>query len=229
MLLDLLFPKRCLGCGKWGNYFCQDCLKSCLPLEKQICPVCRKSSISNKAHAKCQTRYSLDGLTSIFPYQGLIKKAVTKLKYKFITDLAQELMATMIHIIVVEKDFAFLGRLKPGILVPVPLHPRRERQRGFNQAELLGRPLAKELGWQVQTDLLKRHQYTKPQVRLQGKARRQNIKGAFQVNQNFRSMAFCSKLIVFDDVWTTGSTLRECGSVLKRAGAKKVWGLTLAR
>jgi len=117
---------------------------------------------------------------------------------------------------------------KSSILIPVPLHSRRQRWRGFNQAELLGKILAEKFNWQVRTDILVRHKHTKPQVDLKGKERKNNIRGAFKITPKAK-IKNLKKVWLFDDVWTTGSTLRECGQVLKRAGVRKVWGLTLAR
>ncbi|KPJ70345.1 hypothetical protein AMJ51_02210 [Microgenomates bacterium DG_75] len=224
MLLDFLFPRRCLGCGQWGQYFCEKCINTLKQIEKQICPVCKKPAIGGKTHPRCQTKYSLDGLTSIFIYEGIIKEAIGKLKYKFITDLAEELIDLALPNIKSSTIYH-----KSAILIPVPLHPRRQRWRGFNQAELLGKMLADKFGWQVQTDILRRHKHTKPQIKLKGRERRKNIRGAFEINPNPKFKIINLKFIIFDDVWTTGSTLRECGQVLKRAGAKGVWGLTLAR
>jgi ComF family protein len=217
MLFDFLFPRRCLGCGQWGNYFCQECVKKIKLVENQVCPVCRKPAVRGRTHPRCQTRYSLDGLVSVFAYEGIIKKAIGKLKYKFITDLAEELIE-----LVPKQKFQLV------IFVPVPLHPRRQRWRGFNQAELLGRMLAEKSGWGVKTDVLERHKHTKPQVDLKGKERKKNIRGAFRLKPKAKVKKQV-KLLLFDDVWTTGSTMKECGQVLKRGGAKEVWGLTLAR
>ncbi len=155
------------------------------------------------------------------------------MKYKFITDLAEELIALSFKHF--PPDFHSEGIPRRGqpqasdILVPVPLHPRRQRWRGFNQAELLGKILAERFKWQVQPKILVRHKHTKPQVGLKGKDRKKNIRGAFKIDENSKFKISKAKFIVFDDVWTTGSTLRECGQVLKRAGAKEIWGLTLAR
>lgn len=217
MLLDFLFPRRCLGCGQWRNYFCQKCVKKVRLVENQVCPVCQKPGIGGKTHPRCQTKYSLDGLTSVFAYEGIIKKAIGRLKYKFITDLAEELIE------LVPKQ-----RFPSAILIPVPLHSRRQRWRGFNQAELWGRMLAERYGWEMETDVLERHKHTKPQVDLKGKERKRNIQGAFRIRPKvkFEKQA---KFLLFDDVWTTGSTMRECGQVLKRNGVNEVWGLTLAR
>ncbi|TSC53108.1 MAG: putative amidophosphoribosyltransferase [Microgenomates group bacterium LiPW_16] len=100
------------------------------------------------------------------------------------------------------------------VLTPVPLHWWRLRWRGFNQAEILGKMIAEKLEIKFVPDLLTRKKPTRPQVELEGKARRENI---------------ASNILLFDDVWTTGVTLRACGNVLKRAGVKSVWGLTLAK
>ncbi len=215
MLLDFLFPRCCLGCGQWGKYFCQECLKKIKSVEKPICPVCQKPAIGGKTHPRCQTKYSLDNLTSIFAYEGIVKEAIGQLKYKFITDLAEELIGLTPK----------LPYFKSFTLVPIPLHPRRQRWRGFNQAELLGKILARKLGSGIRNDVLIRYKYTKPQVDLKGKERKKNIRNAFKITPK----AKLKKVILFDDVWTTGSTLRECGLVLKKAGVKEVWGLTLAR
>ena len=220
MLLDLFFPKRCLGCDTWGSYFCPQCLKKIRPFKNQICPVCQKLSFFGKTHPGCQTKFSLDGLVSIFPYKKEIKRAIIKLKYKLVTDLAREL----IEISSSNLHFPLKGKLT---IVPIPLHPRRERERGFNQAALLGELLAKKQGWKTENKLLKRVVHTPPQVSLKGKQREVNIKGVFELNQELGQKNL--NLVIFDDVWTTGSTLKESGRILKKVGFKKIWGLTLAR
>jgi ComF family protein len=222
MLFNLLFPRRCLGCGQEGNYFCQECLLALRLRKPLVCPVCQKPVIEGRTHSRCSTKYSLDGLISVFAYQGIIRQAIGKLKYRFVTDLAKELIdLTTKHLAIPFKSQT------PITLIPIPLHSRRQRWRGFNQAELLGKLLAKELGWNIRTDILVRSRHTKPQVELKGKKRKTNIKGVFQLKTGFEKPK--SKIVLFDDVWTTGSTLKEAGRILKRAGVKEVWGLTLAR
>jgi len=229
MLLDFIFPRRCLGCGWQGQYFCQDCRNLIKPIERQICPVCQKPSISGTTHFRCQTRYSLNGLVSVFAYEGAVRSAITKLKYKFVTDLAEELIDLTVGNLKSQDNSSFIIH-NSFTLIPVPLHWRRKRQRGFNQAELLGQKLAERFSWQFQANVLSRIRYTRPQVELKSKDRRENIRGAFIVNSKCPHFSLlASPLLVFDDVWTTGSTLKECALVLKKAGAGKVWGLTLAR
>jgi len=219
MLLDFFFPRRCLGCGQWGHYFCQECVKKIKLIERPICPVCGQAAIGGKTHPRCQTKYSLDGLTSIFVYESLIKEAIGQLKYKFITDLAEEL----VNLVPESKLYS-----EAKILLPLPLHPRRQRWRGFNQAELLGEILAKKFNWPLRREVLERYRYTQPQVKLKAKERKKNIRGAFRIKPKVK-IDKQLKVWLFDDVWTTGSTLREAGQVLKRAGTEEVWGLTLAR
>jgi competence protein ComFC len=236
MLLDFLFPRRCLGCGQFGSYFCPNCLAD-TKLETigfQICPSCRQPSIYGMTHLKCRSKYSLDGLITLFSYQGLVAKAIKKLKYYHLTDLAGELIGLATSFIEKnpENNFTFLkGKRKEMLLIPVPLHPLKERRRGFNQAAILGEVLVNELGGRYRAGFLVRRRYTKPQTKLKGEERKKNIKGAFRVRQGASSQINQSRscIFIFDDVWTTGSTLRECGRAIKKAGVKNVWGLTLAR
>jgi len=233
-LIDLLFPRQCLGCGREGSYFCPHCLQKVRVMEKLICPACEKPAINGITHPRCHKRDSLDGLISIFSYEGMIRKAIAKLKYKFVTDLASELIIKMIQIIETDRNgrFKYLNYLmekkEQVILVPVPLHSRRERWRGFNQAELLGKILVTHFGWQFVPDFLFRQKSTKPQVGLKSDKRQQNIHGAFKISPNIQIFQY-PNIVIFDDVWTTGSTLKEAAETLKKAGAKRVWGLTIAR
>jgi competence protein ComFC len=229
MPLDLIFPKKCLGCGKTGGYFCPDCLNLVSLEPKRICPVCLEPSFGGLTHPGCGTPQSLDGLTSVFAYQGVIKKATTKLKYQFVSDLAQDLVELFLSFCGEDKIFSHLCRQKGIILVSIPLHSSRKRWRGFNQAELLGKMIASNLDLKFLPDVLKRVRRTKPQVRLNKKARKENIRGAFELNSNHKSSIINHSLIIFDDVWTSGATLKEATNALKRNGVKKVWGLTLAR
>ncbi|MBI4999747.1 ComF family protein [Candidatus Gottesmanbacteria bacterium] len=226
LLLGLLFPRRCVSCGRLGNYFCQRCSSIIQIIKTPVCPVCERASIGGKTHPGCQTRYTLDGLTSIWVYEGPIKKAIKLLKYKFVTDLAREL----VYLSFGGSTSAEVEPLKETILTPVPLHWWRFHWRGFNQAEILGKMIAKKLGIKFVPDLLVREKSTRPQVELRGKQRQENIVDAFIINPRLSQFPISNfQFLIFDDVWTTGATLRVCRNVLKRAGAKKVWGLTLAR
>jgi len=205
--LNFLFPRKCLGCGKKGVYFCPSCKKEIISLDPQVS--LRESP--------------LDILISVFPYQGIIRQAILKLKYNFVSDLADELADLTVRLIEQEN----LDCLSGQTLAPIPLHWYRKNWRGFNQTEILGEKLAQRLKINFCSDLLIRVRPTEPQVKLKEKKRKKNVKGAFK--RNPRNQLPSTNYLLFDDVWTTGATMNECARVLKRAGAKKVFGLTLAR
>ncbi len=226
-ILDFIFPKRCVGCGRVGNYFCGRCRATIkfVRTNEAICPICQKLAIDGATHPHCQTRFTLDGLVSFFRYDGIVKKSVKAIKYRLVTDLATELInlvpATSLNNAVVAQHNNF-------VLVPIPLHPSRFRFRGFNQAEVLGKLLAKRLNIKLRTDLLKRIKRTVPQVEMKDRKKRlENMKDVFALNNTVAKTP--ENIILFDDVYTTGATLRSAANILKRAGVKNVWGMTMAR
>lgn len=194
-LVDFIFPKKCLECGAPGKHVCQACIKKILP----------------GGWAK------MGGLRvySIWEYRGVVRKAIIALKYKFVTEIAEELVG-YINLIPSTQT-----------LVPIPSHWYRQNLRGFNQAELLGKRIAIKMGWKFIPDFLTKKSSTLPQVGLKGTPRRQNLRGVFALNSNFQIPD--SAVVIFDDVLTTGSTLKEAAKVLKKAGVKKLWCLTIAR
>ena len=174
-------------------------------------------------HSRCAKRYGLDGLVSVWEYEGVIRKAILSLKYKYSTLVGQELTACFIDQLLTRSDL-----VKESVLVPIPLYWYRENTRGFNQSVEIGKKVATQMGWKFVPDLLTKRQSIVSQVELKGDDRRQNLKGAFSLNSNYVLSTLYSVLF-FDDVFTTGSTLREAAKVLKRAGVARVWGLTIAR
>lgn len=227
--LNLFFPKFCAGCGKVGTYLCCNCIKE-MRQGDLICPCCERLSVGGLAHPLCQKKYTLDGLWSLGVYQDPLRKVIQKLKYKFVTDLALVLVNLMVEYWA-KFSPQFLEEIRKDqgvgwVIIPVPLHPKRQRSRGFNQSSKIGKLLAQKIGLNYQ-EVLKRIKYTKSQVGLKGRERRENVKNAFVLSTNYKSQP--TNYLLIDDVWTTGSTLRECCWVLKRGGAKKVWAITLAR
>lgn len=236
-LVDLIFPKTCLSCGKEPGYIGNSCL-NLVKKTKPICPYCERPSIDGTTHAKCQREYGLDGLTSIWVYGGVVQKAILALKYKYATEIAKELSSCMAK----ELKNQEVHKLLPSAycLVPIPLHWYRQNYRGFNQSEVIGGLVAKVMGWKFAPDLLIRRKLTTPQAELGAKERSKNIRGVFAINSNY-IVPSAQCLVLFDDVFTTGSTLKEAAKVLKQAIAKparsathsiaggKVWGLTIAR
>jgi len=158
----------------------------------------------------------------VFAYEGIIAKAIKRLKYNFATDLSKRLVE-----ISVTKFPDILKANSRQMLIPIPLHSRRERWRGFNHASILGKLVAYKMNVSFNENILTRTKNTIPQVGLPEEQRRENIKEAFALKTN-RPALKNFNIILFDDVWTTGSTLKEACKILKRNGAKNVWGLTIA-
>lgn len=221
--LDLVFPKNCLNCKKDGCYICRDCLNK-VKRTAGICAYCQKASIDGMTHFKCRRKFRLDGLVSVWEYEGVIRKAILALKYKFAKEVAKELSERAVSEL---KNHNSLCIIPDSIMVSVPLHKRRENWRGFNQSNVLGSEIAKALGHKFVSDLLIRKNATASQTELKGKERRENVRGIFALNPIYKLRS--TGYILFDDVFTTGSTLKEAAKVLKRGGAEKVWGLTIAR
>jgi competence protein ComFC len=216
-LFGLLFPKFCLGCGKFGSYLCESCISQVGLYKSPFCSECGRASIYGLTHQGCLKRDSLHGLICLFEYKDPLKKLIHRLKYRFNTDL----IATL-DLLLAKTSFPVV--LREYSLIPLPLHQLRENWRGFNQAALLGEKIAARYELELSKDLLSRGSFEKSQVRLSLQERKANLKGAFSIESDVKG----KNLIVFDDIWTSGATMREAVSTLKQAGANKVWGLCLA-
>ena len=165
-----------------------------------------------------QSPLSIDGIRAPYLMQGPIREGIHSLKYRGVRAAAPELGRLLAQYLA--------GHAVPGdIIVPVPLHPRRLRERGYNQSALLAREMAELSGLAVQEELLVKTRNSPPQVGGTRDRRRENVEGSFQCNSEVGGRA----VILVDDVATTGSTLSACASALKAAGATSVWGLVLAR
>ena len=217
--LDLLFPKRCVSCGKLGSYVCKNCFSKIEFIEKPVCPICGRQAIGGKTHLGCSGRFRLDGLVVACRYKGAVKRAIAKVKYRWVFDIGKTLVD------LVTLNLWRFELPKEVTLVPIPLHLSRERWRGFNQAEFLAKILAKEFGVES-LDLLVRIGKTQSQVGLDKKARRANVKGAFSLKNG--QDVLDKNILLIDDVYTSGATMAEAASVLKRAEARGVWGKGVA-
>jgi ComF family protein len=195
-------------------------------LAKQICVECAKPAVDGMTHIACKRAWGLSGCLSVWKYEGAIRKALLKLKYNFAKEIAEELSIHIVHYL--QKEITALP--KNSLLVPIPLHRRRTNWRGFNQGEEIGKLVAKRMGWKFYPDVLIRKLSKRPQTELKGDERRENILGVFVLNSDFKSLVISyQSLVIFDDVLTTGATMKEAAKVLKRNGAKNVWGLTIAK
>ncbi len=229
--LDTLLPKHCLSCDQEGTFLCQNCLKKIKLNSFQICPICQKFLTEfGETCRYCKIlKPPIDSLTIATNYKDpIISKSIHLFKYKFVTELTDPLTKILI------KTYQKNKLLIPDFIIPVPLHPLRLRWRGFNQAELLAKNLAKNLlpGFPIKVDnrVLTRIKFTSTQVKLKNaKNRQQNLKKAFQVNLKFLEKIKNKRILLVDDVSTTGSTLMECGKELRKLKPKSIHCLVIAK
>lgn len=186
-------------------------------------PLCQRCGATSKEGNLCHScinyPLTIDGIRSVFLFQGTVRQAILYLKYRHLKTVAAPLSQLLAE---------YLGShpLKGEVIIPVPLHPKRLRERGYNQASLLAKELSKLLGLPVGEDTLIRVKDSLPQARARSALeRRRNVQGAFTCHQGLGGR----QILLVDDVCTTGATLDACAQALKSAGAASVWGLTAAR
>lgn len=217
--LDLLFPLECFGCHKEGTVLCPSCLTGVTRLNPPYCRLCAQPGQSSPCVSCRENPLDADAIRAPFLLSGAIQEGVHALKYRNLRAAAPRLGGLL-------GEFLASSRIPGDVLVPVPLHSSRQRQRGYNQSELLAREVSKTCSIKMDNGLLTRNRNTLPQVGSAGRVeRRRNVEGSFQARIDVRGAA----VIVIDDVATTGSTISACASALKSEGAASVWGLVLAR
>ncbi|MGB9698174.1 MAG: double zinc ribbon domain-containing protein [Thermodesulfobacteriota bacterium] len=231
-LLNFFLPPRCLFCGQIMDSFpnipaCSSCLTALIFFSSPKCPKCGIGFASAEGPDHLCPRCLTDELhftlaRALGPYEGLMAELITRFKYQGATYLAHPL--GMLLADYKDADFSF-GNID--LLVPVPLHPRRLRERGFNQSLLLARVVSRVHKIPLQFNLLERIRYTQPQTQLSGSEREKNMRGAFRVRKN--NLLSRNNILLIDDVFTSGATVGECARALKEAGARQVQVLTLAR
>lgn len=238
IVLDLLFPIRCAACEKETGHkkknklICSDCLKTLSPSSSFFCPLCEAKTADGKLCFSCQliiggntSSFPLDRLLNPFSYKDLaIQKIIKAFKYRFIKDLEIPLGRLMTGYLEKIKDRVDLNNLT---VVPVPLHKRKFNQRGYNQSELIADKISEYLNAEMAGDCLLKTKPTKDQARLKENERPENLKNVFVCSKPW--LVSGKKVMLIDDVYTTGATMKECAQVLKKAGAKEVIGLVIAR
>jgi ComF family protein len=219
--IDFFFPPHCVGCGKMGDLLCADCSRKLPRIVPPICNRCGKPQTSGTLCPSCWSAQSgIDGIRSIFYFDGIVRKAIHELKYYNLRALSDCLAEFMYQYLLATK-------IEGDIILPVPLHRKRIRSRGYNQSALLAVKLGKLSGITVDQDILVRTKDSVPQARTKTVQERQrNVDHAFICND---TMLKGSRIILIDDVCTTGATLEACAGTLKNSGAASVWGLTIAR
>lgn len=218
---DFLFPRSCLECGRSGFYICFSCLRK-VPFAKLLCAECEKPSIDGATHFKCQRKWGLNGIVSLWSYSGVVRKSILKIKFRFAREITKELSEYIFWRL---KSFPSLP--KNLIIIPIPQYWWKENFRGFNPTFEIGKQIALKTGWRLDSQILVKRKFTRPQTGLSGEERKKNVRRVFALSSNYKLLP--TTYMLFDDVYTTGSTLKEACKVLKRNGARNVWGLTIAR
>jgi ComF family protein len=231
-LIDFFFPPKCLFCGESlgelpDDHPCPLCSSRIKSFSHPHCPCCGLGfgDTPGEDHlcSRCLTEERhFTRARAIGPYEGLMAEAISRFKYQGASRLAKPLGALLAEYKDPEFPFADFE-----LILSVPLHPRRLRQRGFNQSLLLARRVSHTHSIPLDFTALRRTRHTEPQTQLSGPERQKNIRGAFEVR---RPEGIAEKhILLIDDVFTTGATVQECAKVLLKAGAERVDVLTLAR
>ncbi|MGH3089683.1 MAG: double zinc ribbon domain-containing protein [Rubrobacteraceae bacterium] len=216
-LIDLFYPQRCVGCrNRASDVLCRSCFEA-LPYVGE--PRCSRCGFPTAFEAfvcdECKdVDFGFETARAPLRYEEVGKEIVHALKYKGYLAVVEKLMAPLL-VEILDQEF--------DRVVPVPIHPARRRKRGFNQAEVMARSVAREINVPV-SDKLEVVRRTRDQVELTAAGRRENVRGAFRMEGGMRG-----KVLLVDDVFTTGATMSECAEVLLRAGASEVHAISFCR
>ena len=247
-MLDFLFPPKCAACDSFISAervlgFCSQCSRDIHWIKEPICPVCgvsyqaindegnslRKNSrtvVDDKLNHPCgnciRKIYKFDTARASVVYRGKLKETIKRFKFANMPGLSGSLVKIMTFNPLVKAVVSHAD-----LVMPVPLHKKRLKKRGYNQALLLARDLSREFNIGLEEHNLRRTKHTLPQVGLGKKERRKNVKGAFSITRPERVKG--KDVLLVDDVFTTGNTLSECAGELKKSGARTVLAITIAR
>lgn len=231
-LLDIVFPPHCHACrafipGAGELHLCPSCRGELHPLSSPLCTVCgvpfaTEGGIDHPCGVCTTSPPRYTAARAALSFDGVTRDLIHRFKYDRKVHLARPL-----SLLAREALTPFAAATGADLLLPVPLHRRRLRERGFNQAVLLGRPLAKVWVLPLVVDNLQRIRWTEPQVTLTAAEREINVRGAFALTDP--ASVAGKKILLVDDVYTTGSTVIECSRVLRQAGAAAVYVVTVAR
>lgn len=225
-ILDILYPRRCPICQevvkKRGEMICPSCRKEIAPIQEPVCKKCGKP-IMDAAEEYCCDCGKMGHLytrgLAVLPYTGKVRKSLHQIKFhnkKEYLDFYGPYMAEVLGKRILAWDAQ--------ALIPVPLHHSKRRKRGFNQAEILAVEVGRALGIPVRTDVVQRIRNTRPQKDLSLRERQNNLKGAFKIIQYDVKL---KKIILVDDIYTTGSTIDGIAGKLLEQGAEEVYFIAL--
>ena len=229
VIRDILFPPCCAACQarlsvSAGERLCRDCLESIRLIELPVCNVCGQPfhgprSTSHTCGQCIKNPPSFETARSVFQYQGSVRTLIHRIKYNDDGHALRALASLSM------EHHVSLDHLKPDMIIPVPLHSKRLRKRGFNQSLRLAGTIFSHIP--LGMNILTRTLNTKPQTELSVKDRHKNVRNAFEAASPLPEDV--KTILLLDDVYTTGATARACAKALKRAGAKEVHVFTVAR
>jgi ComF family protein len=229
--LDFIFPPLCHVCRTFipdaGHlHICPACRERLLPIATPLCTVCGIPFIGAGDDHICgdciTARHHFDAARAALVYEGAVHDLIHAFKYRGKTHLRRPLA-----LLTIESLSGFVQSRAPDLIMPVPLHRKRLRSRGFNQAVLLCELLSNHWNMPLDRHNLRRIRWTEPQVNLSAGDRRVNVKGAFSLHNP--ELVHGRRVLLVDDVLTTGSTVEECARMLKNVGAVDVSVVTVAR
>ena len=217
-LADLFYPERCVGCGRRSSdVLCHACFEALPRVGRPVCERCGlPTAFATFVCEECKNvDFLFESARAPLKYEGVGKEIVHALKYRGYRRVVEKLAAPLMLQVLDDGPF--------DAVVPVPLHRSRLRKRGFNQAELLARSVAKKINATV-SDTLEVVRSTRDQVELSAAQRRANVAGAYSARKSM-----WGRILLVDDVFTTGATMSACAATLVRAGAGEVHALSLCR
>lgn len=238
-LLDLIYPPRCLVCERYDTpSLCETCSAAFTPIPDPLCMTCGRP-VEPEQSGPCRTceahlesagsDWAFDAARSAGIFEGALRLALHRLKYNGGESLGLPLGAYLANRLAVYELFPSEQVGVIDSVLAVPMHPLRERSRGFNQAALLAAPVAEILGVPLlPSKVVRRTRRRPPQVGLSPEARRRNLKEAFVVPQGEVGSVNGRTVLLIDDVFTTGATVNACASALRDAGAARILVATLA-
>jgi ComF family protein len=217
--LDAVFPVYCVGCNREGNILCANCRSAIYRAPLLVCSACGRFSPGGITHSACRTATPLAALIAPYPYANpLVRKLIKNFKYRGSGEskkIVENFSASSVNALRLMFPAA-------ATVVAMPLHPRRERERGFNQSEIIGRAVAEALGFEFDAGLVRRVRRTDEQARLPFHERAENCANAFYAKPA------SGTIVLVDDVVTTGATMKAAALALRAAGAERVVGFALA-
>jgi ComF family protein len=220
-LLDIVFPPRCVNCRRNGDYFCSDCRTAVVPVTLPMCDLCGGPvSVPGLCSSCLHCPAPVDGVRSVAFFEDPLRRAIHAFKYEGVTALRAPLGELLVE---------GWRRFRPSgdVIMPVPLHSRRARQRGYNQSALLAQVLSQHTGIPVLEKVLMRVRETLPQVELDAQHRWDNVDGAFECRDADEIGG--RAVLLIDDVCTTGATINACADALRPFRPSAIWALTLGR